>query len=80
MFVAIIVLCVIGTFSSVLSFLTLAATGRVSLDQRALRNEIADRCSESVDRLEQLTQVIDSSMDCLVTLDAKSSKSGVHAE
>ena len=78
MFVAIIVVCVFSALSLAMSFLTVAAAGRVSLDQRLLRNEIADRYGEMVDRTEELTGVVEGACDCLVSLDAKSSETVEH--
>ena len=80
MFVAIIVVCVFSALSLAMSFLTVAAAGRVSLDQRLLRNEIADRYGEMVDRIEELTGMTESALDCLVSLDAESSEAERHVE
>ena len=61
---------VLVTLNIVLTFLTLATAGRVSLNQRALVETLCERYNENIARLEELTEIIESSMDCLVAADA----------
>jgi hypothetical protein len=72
MFVVVIVLSVINTL---LMFPTLAAAARSNSSQRKLRHVLVDGFNQMVDRTDELTEIIESSMDCLVSVDAKAAES-----
>ena len=81
--VAFAVLAVLVTvLNTVMTFLTLVTAGRLSIAQRNLRHDLADGFNRLVDRTEELTTIVESSMDCLVTIDARAAETsevGEHA-
>jgi len=71
MLVALIVLTVLSTVNIAMTFLTLAAAGRVALNQSTLTDAVRVHINELIDRVEELTAMVESAMDCLVTIDAR---------
>ena len=72
--VAFVILGVLAVLNTVLTIMALSATGRLCLSQRNLRHDVADGLNRLVDRTEELTTIVESSMDCLVTIDARAAE------
>ena len=68
---AMIVVSVLITLHLIFSFLLLAGLGRSFVSQTNFNDALAGRVNELIERTEELTQITESAMDCLVAEDAR---------
>ena len=65
------ILGVLITLNLLLTFLTMAAVGRSFLFQRDFNDALAGRINDLTERTEELTEIVEGAMNCLVAEDAR---------
>lgn len=73
--IGIIVLCVLCTVTVLFSFLTLAAIGRLLIEQRQSVDALVNANNVLVRRIDDFSERLDGALDCLILLDAFKSDS-----